>query len=129
MGDLQKHNVFVISDEIHHDLVNKGFEQITAATVGEYDDILVTVTAASKTFNLAACQNSFVVIPNGGCAQPVRQYTSRIRVTNGAPFGYLAVEAAYRGGREWLEQVMDIIYSNMTYVTETLTKEAPGVKS
>ena len=124
----KKHNVFVISDEIHHDLVNKGFEQITTATVGEYDDILVTVTAASKTFNLAACQNSFVVIPNEQLRNQYDEYTSQIRVTSGTPFGYLAVEAAYRGGREWLEQVMDIIYSNATYVTETLTKELPGVK-
>ena len=43
-----------------------------------------------------------------------------IRIHGGNPFGYVAVEAAYRGGRQWFEQVRDIIYGNYEYVRESL---------
>ncbi len=46
----KKHHVYVISDEIHQDIVMKGYKKVTAATVGEYDDMLITLTAATKTF-------------------------------------------------------------------------------
>ena len=60
------HGVFVISDEIHHDIVFAPAKHIPSATVGDYDANLVTLTAPSKTFNLAACQNSIVIIPDAG---------------------------------------------------------------
>lgn len=60
----KRHHVYVLADEIHQDIVMSEYRQITAATTGDYDDILVTLTAATKTFNLAGCQNSIVIIPN-----------------------------------------------------------------
>ena len=66
MDICKKHGVYVISDEIHQDLVMKGHSHIPTATAGDYDEILVTLTAATKTFNLAACQNSIVILPDSG---------------------------------------------------------------
>ena len=56
--------MYVISDEIHHDFVFPGNVHVPSAAVGSYDRFLVTLTAATKTFNLAGCQNSFVIIPD-----------------------------------------------------------------
>ena len=59
------HHVTVISDEIHHDLIIGSRPHIPTATVknGGYSDLIITLTSASKTFNLAGMKNSFVIIP------------------------------------------------------------------
>ena len=62
----KKHNVLVISDEIHQDIVMKGYKHIPSAIVenGEYADNLITISAASKTFNLAGLIHSNIIISN-----------------------------------------------------------------
>ena len=61
----KRNNVIVISDEIHHDLVLEG-KHIPTAIIDDYkyEDMVITLTAPSKTFNLAGCKNSFVIITN-----------------------------------------------------------------
>ena len=120
----RKHNVFVIADEIHQDIVFSG-TQIPAATVGDYDDMLVTLTAASKTFNLAALQNSFIARPNAELRAKYDEFKEGIRLRQGNPFGYVAAEAAYRYGREWFENVKKIIYGNYLYIKDTFAARLP----
>ncbi len=123
----KKHGVYVISDEIHQDIIMTGQEQIAAATVGDYDDILITLTAASKTFNLAACQNSFVVIPNEKLRKIYDDYTYKIQTNTGNGFGYIAVKAAYEGGREWLKELLVTIESNYILMKEMLESALENV--
>lgn len=119
----KKYGVKVLADEIHHDLIMKGHKQFTAAALGDYDDMLVTLTAASKTFNLAASANSFVVIPNKGIREQFDRFANRIRLTGGNGFGYIAVQKAYEGGRAWLEELLDIIQENYE-CAKTILKDA-----
>ena len=121
----EKHGVYVISDEIHHDFVFPGNVHVPSATVGPYDRFLVTLTAATKTFNLAGCQNSFVIIPDQEIREKFDRFTKTIQIQSGNPFGYLAVESAYRNGLPWLEEVRKIIYDNYRYVRETLVNAFP----
>jgi len=123
----KEHNVFVISDEIHHDIVFEGSFHIPSATTGDYDHILVTLTAATKSFNLAGCQNSFVVIPDEEIRMKYDTFMESIRIRGGNPFGYIAVEAAYREGRPWFEKVKDIIYGNYLYAKQTLEEALPMI--
>ena len=126
----KKHGVYVISDEIHHDLTFGSSVHTPAATAGEpgeYDDILVTLTANTKTFNLAGFQNSFVIIPSDLIRERFDKFVTGIQVLSGSPFGYIAVEAAYRHGRPWLEQVKEIIYSNYIYAREALQNALPEI--
>ncbi|HPX70398.1 MAG TPA: aminotransferase class I/II-fold pyridoxal phosphate-dependent enzyme, partial [Bacillota bacterium] len=78
MGICRKHGVLVISDEIHQDFVWGERKHIPTATVGDYDDMLITMTALSKTFNLAACQNSFVIIPDEKMRARYKDFAKRI---------------------------------------------------
>lgn len=119
--------VFVISDEIHHDIVFAPAKHIPSATVGAYDANLVTLTAPSKTFNLAACQNSFVIIPDAEIRRRFDDYTSKLCVRSGNPFGCNVAEAAYRHGLPWLEEVLAIIEGNARAVRETLSERLPKV--
>ena len=128
----KRHKVYVISDEIHHDIIMSGHEHVPSATAGntsgEYDDILVTLTAATKTFNLAAVQNSIVIIPDEKLREKWDKFTQGIRITGGNAFGYVAVRAAYENGRPWFDELLGIIESNFRYLRDRLTAELPGVK-
>lgn len=121
----RRHHVFVISDEIHHDIILGDRPHIPTATLGGYDDMLMTVTSASKTFNLAGCQNAFVILPNEDYRKEFDAYINRIRIRRGNAFGNTAVEAAYRHGQQWLDEVLEIIRGNARYVEETLARELP----
>lgn len=126
----KKHHVMVISDEIHQDIINPklGRKKVTAATVGDYDDILITMAAASKTFNIAAVQNSFVIIPNKENREKFRLFRENMSLGQGNAFGYIATEAAYRGGETWMRDVLKVIYGNYEYMKKRFEEECPEVK-
>lgn len=121
----KKHGVLVLSDEIHQDLTFDGHKHIPSATAGDYSHMVITLTAASKTFNLAGCQNAFVVLPDAKLRKEYDAFTKRIHIREGNPFGYIAVEAAYRGGKAWLQQVQEIICNNYGYLREQLAIHLP----
>lgn len=123
----RRHNVFVISDEIHQDLVYGGHKHVTSLLFEEYRDMMIVISAPSKTFNLAGAQNSFVIIPDSKIREKWDLYVKAIHVTGGNAFGYIAAEAAYRGGEEWLEEVKGQILKNYEYLKETLTSQFPEI--
>lgn len=122
---MRGYSVFVISDEIHQDIVFEGSTHIPSATAGEYDDMLVTLTAASKTFNLAGLQNSLIIIPDKKIRSRFDDYLTKIRITPSNPMGYIAVEAAYRGGAAWAAACRRQIFENYHLLRDALQKRAP----
>lgn len=125
MDICKKHNVFVISDEIHQDFTYGDHVHIPTAAVGEYDDMLVTLTAPSKTFNLAACQNSVLLIPDEKLREKYDDSVKGIHVSWGNAFGYIAAEAAWKGGAAWLDELRGVIYGNYMYIKNTLADKLP----
>ena len=121
----RRHGVYVIADEIHHDLIMPGHTHIPAATVGNYDDMLVTLTAPSKTFNLAGLQNALVIIPDQAIRAKYDDFATCVRIFTGNAVGYVAAEAAWRGGISWLEQVKATVLDNFQFVRDTLTSALP----
>lgn len=123
----KKHNVIVISDEIHHDLIIGDKEHISSISVsnGKYSDIIITLMAASKTFNLAGMKNSFVIIKDHSLMEKFDNYIKILHEDTGNMLGYYAVEAAYKHGREWLDTVIEIIRDNYNYIKERINKELP----
>ncbi len=124
----RKHNVLVISDEIHQDFVFGDNKHYPTATLGDYDSFCITMTAASKTFNLAGLQNSIIIIPDETLRAKYKDFMNRIHTYDGNAFGFVAVEAAYKGGRAWLEEIKAQIYDNFKYVRDTFAKEIPDVQ-
>ena len=123
----RRHGVFVISDEIHQDFEWDGNVHTPTASLGDYDDMLVTLCAMSKTFNLAACQNSFVIIPDEKLREQYLNYIKKIPAGNGNAFGYVAVEAACREGRPWFEALKAQIWENYCYVRDNFAKRLADV--
>ena len=123
-----KYGIFVLADEIHQDIIVGDREQIAAATVAPRPENLVTMTAATKTFNLAGVQNSFVIIPSEEVRKRWDALTQPMHIDNGNAFGYIAVASAYAGGRQWLDQVLSIIRGNYEYMRDTLQAQLPLVQ-
>lgn len=126
----RENGVMVVADEIHHDLIAPGTEFVPALQCGEpgeFDNMVISLTAPSKTFNLAAGQNSIVTIPDEKIRRRWDDFSGAISVSQGNPFGYIAAEAAYRGGRDWYDALIHQIYDvNFNYLRERLTKDLPG---
>lgn len=127
----RKYNVLVISDEIHQDIVdpNLGRKKVTTATVdgGKYQDMIITMASVSKTFNIAAVQNSFIIIPNPELKEKFDNFLGTYSLDDVNGFGHVAAQAAMQGGAPWLEEVLDVIYGNYEYMRERFNTELPDV--
>ena len=125
----KKHNVLVISDEIHQDIIMKGYKHIPSAIVanGKYADNLITVSAASKTFNLAGLIHSNIIISNAELRKKYDEEIKKINQTEISILGMLATQVAYEKGSEWLENVKEIIEDNFNYLKTELNKHIPEI--
>lgn len=120
-----RHDVFVIADEIHQDLLYEDHHNIPAYSVNTRWDKMIAITAPSKTFNLAGAQNSVVMIADEELRKKWDNYVTGIRVIGGNAFGYIAAEAAYAGGEQWWISVRKCIYENYLHLKETLKEQLP----
>lgn len=123
----KKHGVLVISDEIHQDLVHQGHKHIPSAIVadGAYEDMVITVTAPSKTFNLAGLLVSHIIIPNPELRKTYDDYVKTVNQTEVNVLGLTGAEAAYRHGADWLSGLLAVVESNYAYLKEKLVAHAP----
>lgn len=121
-----KHDVFVIADEIHQDLIYEDIHNIPTYTVSDRWDKMIAITAPSKTFNLAGGQNSIVMIADEELRAKWDKHVASMRTESGNAFGYIAAEAAYAGGEEWWISVRERIYGNYLYLKETLEEQLPN---
>jgi cystathionine beta-lyase len=125
----KKHEILIISDEIHSDLVIPPFKHtVTANLSKEIADITITMMAPSKTFNLAGMATSSVIISNPGLRNDFQVMVDRVHVGMGNIFGMVASETAYSQGKEWLEQMIDYVKGNLDYMESYIQKNIPKIK-
>jgi len=111
-----KHNVMVVSDEIHADFVWAPHVHTTYATLGaEYVNNCMVCTAPSKTFNLAGLQISNVFIPNEKLRKRFTKQMEKSGYSQLGTFGIVACEAAYTYGEEWLDELKAYIWENIQF--------------
>lgn len=128
MGDLcVKHGVKVISDEIHNDFVFRGEHTVFATVKKEYEEISVSCTSPSKTFNLASMLISNIFIPNRELRKRFQYEMDAAGISQLSALGLVAAKAAYEQGDEWYEQMMSYVRENIRYVKEYVNEKLPGV--
>ncbi|MBX4258590.1 pyridoxal phosphate-dependent aminotransferase [Clostridium estertheticum] len=125
----KRYNVLVVSDEIHQDIIIGENVQIPAAIVSgaKYADNIITVTAPSKTFNLAGLLNCNIIISNEKVMARYDAYSKTINKTEVNIMGLTAAEAAYNYGEEWLKSLLGVIKHNYSHVKERLGDKAPKI--
>ncbi|CEQ16856.1 MalY/PatB family protein [Paraclostridium sordellii] len=121
----ESYKVFIISDEIHSDLIFKGYKHNSLTTVSPYyKDNIVTLTAPSKTFNLAGLYTSNVIITN----EKIRKKYKDLFSTDPNVLGAVALIAAYTKGEKWLEELLVYIENNYNYVNDYISKNISKIK-
>jgi len=122
------HNVLVVSDEIHSDLIYSGHQHIPFASVSEeFAMNSITCMAPSKTFNVAGLSTSFVVIPNKKMFNRYDRLMEGTHLYGGNIFGAVALEAAYRNGENWLNQMMEYVKENYQFTEQYLKENIPQI--
>jgi cystathionine beta-lyase len=119
-------NVLICSDEIHSDLLYRGAQHRPIASLDpEIAQHTITFVAPSKTFNLPGLQASVAIIPNAELRQRFQAARQGI-VPWVNVMGLIALQAAYREGQEWLDQLLVYLEANRDFVYDFVRSELPG---
>lgn len=124
----KRHNLYIVSDEIHQD-INIGVRPfISALSVKkEYRDKLIVLNSASKTFNLASLLNSHVIIPNEETRKIYKKYANTVNRSELSLIGMTATEAAYKYGSDWLDGLLKTIKRNYQYIKDEFQNKVPEI--
>ena len=128
MGDICiRHGVFVISDEIHCELVHPGYVYTPFASLGEeYVKHSSTCISPSKAFNIAGLQIANIVTADEEIRKKIDRAININEVCDVNPFGVEALMAAYsEEGSEWLKQLNAYIAGNYQYMKEFCRQYLP----
>ncbi len=122
-------DVLLVSDEIHKDLVFHGKKHTPTATLSkEIGEKIITCVSLTKTFNLAGLQASTTIFPNQELKQAFDRYWMNMDIHRNNAFSSVAMEAAYREGEEWLEQLLEYISGNFDFIKEYCEANIPKIK-
>ncbi len=129
IGDIcLRHNVLVLSDEIHADFVHAGHSHTVFASISPaFADNTVTCTSPSKTFNLAGLQISNILISNESLLRRFKQEIHRTGYDEPNIMGIVACKAAYEHGEEWLDALLVYLADNVALVRDFVRDRLPKI--
>lgn len=123
-----KHQVIIVSDEIHMDFFRPGFTHTSLATLGEHvRSNCVICTSAGKAFNLAGLQTSNIIIPNEKLRQKFNKQKDAAGYSQLGTMGLLATKLCYEHGEEWLSQLKDYLEGNWQLLFDYTEQHAPNL--
>ena len=137
-----KHNILVISDEIHAEMAYPQYTHYPFASVSDNPPSFkrtyavsdtaascsVTFMAPSKTFNIAGIVTSYAIVPNDRIREEFYSFLEAGEFGDGTIFAYTATTAAYTYGAEWLQQMRMYIMENVRFVEEFMKQHLPKIK-
>ena len=126
-----KHQVFVISDEIHCDLIMPGNTFTSFASLSEETEKnTMTCMAPSKTFNLAGLQASCVIIPDQERRRRLKAQMAKVSFEGRVnALGYKAMEAAYTKCDAWLDEAIQVIWENHRTLKQFMEERLPEIRT
>ncbi len=126
----EKYDVFVISDEIWSDLILEGYKHIPTQSVNEYAKMhTVAMYAPSKTFNLAGLVGSYHIIYSKWLRDRMHKEESLSHYNQMNVLSMYGCIGAYKPeGHEWLEELRQVLTSNIDFACDYIEKHFEGVK-
>lgn len=117
IGLCDTYNVFIISDEIHADLIFDGADFNSAL---KFDRKIPVCTSGSKTFNIAGFKTSNILITDEKLREEFAEYIQQNNLEGNSAIGLFGTEKSYELSEEWLADKMNIIQQNVNLVTDIL---------
>jgi cysteine-S-conjugate beta-lyase len=125
-----EHNLVLVSDEIHCDLVFDGATHTPTLTAApDCADRLITCVAASKTFNIAGAHVGACITSNPELKRLLDARIGASGLGSYNSFGMIATEAAWRTGEAWLDQLLPYLKANRDLFDRRIEAAIPGARS
>lgn len=123
-----RHGVFVVSDEIHADLILPGFHHTPYAAIDpDMARTSATSVAPSKTFNLAGLQTAFTIIADPDARNAYQKRSDCYGSYTPNIFGLTAAQAVYEQGDAWLNALLLYLDDSVRRIDEFLRDKAPDL--
>lgn len=124
-----RHNIMLIADEIHGDIVYPGYKHIPFASISEeFADHSVLCNAPNKSFNIAGLQGCNVIIKNPEIRAKYLEYIDKFHMAEFTPISMVAHQAAYAYGEEWFDELLVYLEGNIQFTVKYLAEHLPSVK-
>jgi cystathionine beta-lyase len=125
-----EHDLLLVSDEIHCDLVFKGARHVPTLTAApEVADRLITTVAATKTFNLAGAHVGACFTTNPALKKRLDARIAASGLSSYNAFGMIATEAAWRTGEMWLDALLGYLAESRDFFDARIEAAVPGARS
>lgn len=121
----EKHDVLLISDEIHCDIVEPGYHYNSIFSVTDKAIVLISPT---KAFNLAGVQMACIATKDKKLKELLQAAVYKDDVGEANYFSPYAAISAYEECEDWLEQMNEYVFNNKKYLIDYLKKEVPEIK-
>lgn len=123
-----KHNVKIVSDEIHNDFVFPGYKHYVFASLkDEFLENTITCTAPTKTFNLAGLQISNIIIANKTLKKQFEKTIAKAGYSQSNLMGLVACQSAYEHGEKWLCELNEYLKGNLDFLRDFIQREIPEI--
>jgi cystathionine beta-lyase len=122
-----KHNVTIISDEIHSDIIYSGNQFTSLMSLGANKHVSL-IGSPSKTFGMQSISNGYIYTENHSILETMSAVADSLYVNHGNAFTTFATIAAYEKGDEWVDELLEYLQGNLSWIEGFLLKEMPKVK-
>lgn len=123
-----KHDLYIIDDEIHNDLVYDKEHIMIGRISEEAQERSIICTAPSKSFNIAGLQASNIIIPNEEIMKKFKAVINRDHIGSPNTFACEAVIGAYNDSEEWLDELVVYLKENVQFFTDYVRNNIPKLK-
>lgn len=124
-----RHDLLIVSDEIHHDLVYRDQRHTVLASLSEeIARRTITCIAPSKTFNIPGLSTAAVITPDPDFHKKLEREVKLAGFELGQIFGIVGFEAAYTYGEEWLEALLPYLEENVLFLEQFLADRIPDIR-
>lgn len=129
LGELcVKHDLLILSDEIHSDLIFSGHQHLPTASLSEaLQERTITCYGPGKTFNMAGLSISTLCVPNDALRERFKKAYKGVHFAEGTVLGHVGFEAAYSKGEAWLHALIEHLQGNIDYLDICLKEYMPCI--
>jgi len=131
---LKKEDIYLLSDEIHLDLIYPAYQHIPVLKLllerdefKDYRKKVISFMAASKTFNIAGLHTSYTIIESKKLRSKYQKAKAGFGTSN-SPFGLTALKAAYNQGEDWLKAQINYLEDNYKFLQQYIKENIPRIK-